>query len=211
MKSILLAILMAFTATVALAQSAPQLSSWQIACNLPNGTPAQKVARAIAMTSEAVTTENKLYAFEGTVRATSANAGVAAAQSLDVPAGLTIAPGLIKFWAGSDRDWALAEVGLREYIATNPYNKTWAQGQLLRSITSQRKDATADALALINTTSFGENVSLAQSCWNALNRSTMTKADILTVIDKLILTIDVTPKSVTFLGMLKSNRDMLSQ
>ena len=185
------------------------LSAYQTADALPQTTLALQSTKADAMLAAAVTQPQLRAAYFLKISAVVRLSGAEAARAVPVPTGLTVDANEVTMnIAMGSSDWTAAATACRALIAAQPTVSKYYQ-QLFCATRESHTSAHAEAVQAINTYPFAKQVSFAQACWRALDRSQLSKDQLTALINKLLLTVDVTPDSVNFLGMLKSNLEMI--
>ena len=185
------------------------LSPWAAATALPQTTPALLSTKADAMLAVATTAPQLKAAYYLKLNAVVRLSNAAAARTVPVPTGLTVDANEVTMnIARGSGDWTTGATACRALIATTPTNPNYYI-QLFNACQQAHTSAHAEAVQAINTYPFAKQVSFAQACWRALDRSQLSKDQLTALINKLLLTVDVTPDSVNFLGMLKSNLEMI--
>ena len=195
---------MAFaSAAASFAQMSP---AWAAAIATPIS-----LARADAMDAIAAvdgSSRQKNEAHEVRVRATYRTAGKAAALAVPVPTKTTATQAFVEYYvADEESDYATAEAACRT-ILTNPQVVSLRSWITRFTAVALKRGSDRNAL-LISLAGMSGNTADAKAIWRGLDRSRMTKEQIIDVIDKLTIVTDVTPETSVFLSTIQSTRTLL--
>ena len=202
-KIILLAAMAFASAAASFAQMSP---AWAAAIATPIS-----LARADAMDAIAAvdgSSRQKNEAHEVRVRATYRTAGKAAALAVPVPTKTTATQAFVEYYvADEESDYATAEAACRT-ILTNPQVVSLRSWITRFTAVALKRGSDRNAL-LISLAGMSGNAADAKAIWRGLDRSRMTKEQIIDVIDKLTIVTDVTPETSVFLSTIQSTRTLL--
>ena len=203
-KIILLAAMAFASAAASFAQMSP---AWAAAIATPIS-----LARADAMDAIAAVegiSRQKNEAHEVRVRATYRTAGKAAALAVPVPTKTTATQAFVEYYvADEESDYATAEAACRT-ILTNPQVVNLGAWITRFTAVALKRGSDRNALLISLAGMSGNAAADAKAIWRGLDRSRMTKEQIIDVIDKLTIVTDVTPETSVFLSTIQSTRALL--